>query len=1021
MLQKIYLTEGSGDNGFSSELFTDMYSNYSGQNTQRLAYASLVGNIKIMKQFLAKMKKIGAKLEISNTTYYVASREYVFNAYKKNNDIMHVVIKKKDFTTDNSNVAFIECPIFTKTQVTESFLGQSAYRNIPQEIIDATYEKILATTSVPMLKEWSTYVAQELARRYKYGCALLQIPCAEANVDYGFRSVYILSTGVKEIVDIISAGLKSKILSINGCNSMSEKLKDVSGLTSYLEGYGQILADKVTKKFVPKFNPVTESVSDSVNYYADVAAYHTDIIAYDVQKHVMEAISRNMDVNKHTILSGEMGTGKTSMGIGSVVAHARKKNYATIVMCPGNMVLNWQREIDRLAPFSESYIIENMNDLFAIQKRINDPKRKRALWAVITNGVVKSDYEVHPAANYDKRNDCFVCPKCGNHITGRKNHTPTGIVVKNGQTVYYGDMEMMQPDEYNLACKATIEETDPITGETVSSYICGERLWTAATKSNSKKWVKLNKSGWILKDHMQTVKKNCEALLRGMDAKAPKNIVTAYKTVIKSIVDHENAAAIVRVPRRYSIARYIRKHMKNNFDYAIFDEVHKLCGDSIQGKAFGDICNSVWRTLSMTGTLSNGYASGLFHLLFRTNSQRLIAEGYSYDSIDEFSEKYGVHEKIKVISATFAGKNRVDDQGHPLFESHGQTSRKRVAAGVSPLIFSNYLLDNSIFLFQKDITSDLVPYTEIPMGIDIDGELKDAHDEIMETLANCLSSSKYSKSYARNAVSYISMFLDQPFGLEGILDASGKEIVAPIELDDKVVRSKEQALIDLAIKKKANGEKMLIYCHWTNRLDIMNRLVDLLGNNDIKAEVMTSSVKQEVRQDWINNKAKDVDALIMNPKLIEVGLNLLDYTTIVFYEVGNELSCIRQASRRSWRLNQTKPVEVYFMYYNETVQEQVLAMTSSKLKASSAIEGNFTEDGLSAMTEDTDIMTKIADNIANNKSIGLSIGNFEKLGTEKGIQLRASRISNRLAPRKSVSYATMKQDKDIEIDLYAIA
>jgi hypothetical protein len=72
---------------------------------------------------------------------------------------------------------------------------------------------------------------------------------------------------------------------------------------------------------------------------------------------------------------------------------------------------------------------------------------------------------------------------------------------------------------------------------------------------------------------------------------------------------------------------------------------------------------------------------------------------------------------------------------------------------------------------------------------------------------------------------------------------------------------------------------------------------------------------------------------------------------------------MRQASRRSWRLSQTKDIQVYFMYYANTIQEQAMALMATKLQAAQTIEGNFSEEGLKAMSQNDDMLTQIANNV----------------------------------------------------------
>ncbi|MXY88787.1 MAG: hypothetical protein F4Y92_08010 [Dehalococcoidia bacterium] len=63
---------------------------------------------------------------------------------------------------------------------------------------------------------------------------------------------------------------------------------------------------------------------------------------------------------------------------------------------------------------------------------------------------------------------------------------------------------------------------------------------------------------------------------------------------------------------------------------------------------------------------------------------------------------------------------------------------------------------------------------------------------------------------------------------------------------------------------------------------------------------------------------------------------------------------MRQASRRSWRIGQTEPVQVVFMAYRNTLQADALKLVAQKLQSSLAVEGELPEDGLAAYGDDRD-------------------------------------------------------------------
>ena len=108
-----------------------------------------------------------------------------------------------------------------------------------------------------------------------------------------------------------------------------------------------------------------------------------------------------------------------------------------------------------------------------------------------------------------------------------------------------------------------------------------------------------------------------------------------------------------------------------------------------------------------------------------------------------------------------------------------------------------------------------------------------------------------------------------------------------------------------------------------------------------------------------------LQVLITNPRCVETGLDLNAFTTIIFYSMGYNLFTLRQASRRSWRINQTAPkVEVYMLYYADTMQAKAMKLMASKLAVAGIIEGTFSEEGLAAMSDVKDLTSQMAKELA---------------------------------------------------------
>jgi hypothetical protein len=111
---------------------------------------------------------------------------------------------------------------------------------------------------------------------------------------------------------------------------------------------------------------------------------------------------------------------------------------------------------------------------------------------------------------------------------------------------------------------------------------------------------------------------------------------------------------------------------------------------------------------------------------------------------------------------------------------------------------------------------------------------------------------------------------------------------------------------------------------------------------------------------------------ICHPQIVETGLDLLDFPTILFHETGYSLHTLRQSSRRSWRIGQRRPVEVKFFAYAGTMQEVCLRLMGKKLLVALAMEGKFASEGLQAIDGDDDMLTAMARELVENKGIGES-------------------------------------------------
>ena len=158
---------------------------------------------------------------------------------------------------------------------------------------------------------------------------------------------------------------------------------------------------------------------------------------------------------------------------------------------------------------------------------------------------------------------------------------------------------------------------------------------------------------------------------------------------------------------------------------------------------------------------------------------------------------------------------------------------------------------------------------------------------------------------------------------------------------------------------------------YTQKHDVNARLQRILSNEGVRTAVLRASVDTSKREAWYARQIKEgVQVVISHPKLVETGLDLLDFPTILFYESGYSLHTLRQASRRSWRIGQRRPVRVKFLCYEGTMQTACLRLMGKKLLVALTMEGKFAGEGLQNIDEDDDMLSAMARELVERNGIG---------------------------------------------------
>ena len=201
-------------------------------------------------------------------------------------------------------------------------------------------------------------------------------------------------------------------------------------------------------------------------------------------------------------------------------------------------------------------------------------------------------------------------------------------------------------------------------------------------------------------------------------------------------------------------------------------------------------------------------------------------------------------------------------------------------------------------------------------------------------------------------------------------------IAETTDLPEDEVYPKERRLIEEIKAELAEGRRVQVFAVYTQKHDVPARLERILSREGIHTAVLRASVDTSKREAWYARKVKEgVQVVITHPRIVETGLDLWNFSTIIFAESGYSLHTLRQASRRSWRIGQRLPVRVKFMCYDQTLQAACLRLMGKKLLVALTMEGKFAGEGLQTMDEDDDMLSAMARELVEKNGIGETADN----------------------------------------------
>ena len=644
-----------------------------------------------------------------------------------------------------------------------------------------------------MIPEFQDYVLSELTRR-----KILR-PLRVKSISRKMEA-WLLRCEEKDknIVAVLESGLKSGAIAIPGAVPGPSPLDKLESVTDYLNTFGVTVAERIKNLFVPLFDPSKEPLSPEVLAVNQYIHDHAGYSLYDAQLAVAESVKRQLQRNKVGLIVAECGAGKTKIGAAAIAStaaglYAQHKNAGlfktfNVVLCPSHVTKKWVREVEETVPNTFAAVVHSIQEFDHLYQMYE--RGTKSCFAILSKEKARDGYMRAPAVLYRQWNreglqidrktplpDCgaanerpdtpvFCCPECGTAVMA--NISRDGTVYR----IPANSLFFRREHRENHKCEA-----------------CGASLWTALNPSawgRQKAWAKIGDYGFVYRplidEHIRKAKSE------------------ALKEKLGDLSMTPGAVSAARgANRAFPLSSYIKRKYKGRIYGLIVDELHQYNNKSGQGDAMAELYDTAKKVVGMTATLINGYSSGIFYLLYRMVPSLMKKDGKDYETPTEFDKEYGV------IQTTY-------EEVEPEYNSNRRTVQSRVSTrllpGVSPLVYSRFLMEYAVFLSLTDMGKDLPEYEEIPVPLSMPEAVEKEYDRIEAMLKSVLKNDRKAARKILSAyLNLLTAYPDQPCGHKPIYHPlDGYPIVEPADTAaPDAILLKDGKVLEIVERKIAAG------------------------------------------------------------------------------------------------------------------------------------------------------------------------------------------------------------------------
>jgi len=244
---------------------------------------------------------------------------------------------------------------------------------------------------------------------------------------------------------------------------------------------------------------------------------------------------------------------------------------------------------------------------------------------------------------------------------------------------------------------------------------------------------------------------------------------------------------------------------------------------------------------------------------------------------------------------------------------------------------------------KQEVATELPPKTEIIRSVPLYDKQAALYESIRITMEKKVRDAIANKGLARSHITILDALLKLRQTCCDPRTLSLKEA-------QKVNESaKLDLLMEMLPEQLEEGRRILVFSQFTKMISLIEKE---LTARKIEYSKLTGQTKK--RDEAIERfKSGEADVFLISLKAGGVGLNLTEADTVIMYDPWWNPAAETQAADRAHRIGQDKPVFVYKLMTENTVEEKILAMQEKKKAlAESIYNGGKKEQSLKLTSDD---------------------------------------------------------------------